>query len=178
MTGGTGTVTKALTNDLTTEGSETIIFEVRTGSTSGTIVATAATVTVADTSPFPGYTWTASTTDPLIAWVNPGNTAQRYFAIPSNGGETTTTNPWQYAPSPWTSWANFGTNGAYVAVTGGVNFNGTTYSGYWKSAAWTAGNPTYHQRVKSASGPLNTITYETSENVANTAGSAYTGPKS
>jgi hypothetical protein len=50
ITSGTGTVTKTLLNDVTTEGSETIIIQMRTGSTSGPIVATAATVTVADTS--------------------------------------------------------------------------------------------------------------------------------
>lgn len=45
-----GAITKTLTNDNLTEGSETIIFQLRTGSTSGPIVATASTVTVADTS--------------------------------------------------------------------------------------------------------------------------------
>lgn len=45
-----GTVTRALTNDAATEGAETIIFNVRTVSTSGTIVATSSTITVGDTS--------------------------------------------------------------------------------------------------------------------------------
>lgn len=48
--GNTGNVTLSLVADETTEGPETIIFRVRTGSTSGSIVATADTVTVNDTS--------------------------------------------------------------------------------------------------------------------------------
>jgi hypothetical protein len=69
VTGGSGTITRTLVSDLTTEGSETIILQLRTVSTSGTIVATAATVTVLDTSTTPvgqaeyttagTFTWTA-----------------------------------------------------------------------------------------------------------------------
>jgi hypothetical protein len=44
------TVTLNLTNDVTSEGSETIVLQVRTGSTSGTVVATSSSVTVNDTS--------------------------------------------------------------------------------------------------------------------------------
>lgn len=47
---GIGTVTRTLRNDLTTEGSETIILQIRVTSETGTIVKTASTVTVNDTS--------------------------------------------------------------------------------------------------------------------------------
>ena len=50
ITADSGTLTKTLLNDLSTEGSETIIIQIRTGSTSGTIVGTSSTVTVVDTS--------------------------------------------------------------------------------------------------------------------------------
>ena len=50
ITADSGTLTKTLQLDLSTEGSETIIIQIRTGSTSGTVVGTSATVTVADTS--------------------------------------------------------------------------------------------------------------------------------
>ena len=50
ITADAGTLTKTLLNDLSTEGSETIIIQIRTGSTSGTVVGTSNTVTVADTS--------------------------------------------------------------------------------------------------------------------------------
>ena len=45
-----GTISKTLVNDFGEEGTETIIFELRTNSTSGPIVATAPTVSVIDTS--------------------------------------------------------------------------------------------------------------------------------
>lgn len=50
ITSNAGSFIRQLSNDLTTEGSETIIIVIRTGSTSGPTVATAATVTVNDTS--------------------------------------------------------------------------------------------------------------------------------
>ena len=50
ITADSGTLTKTLQLDLSTEGSETIIIQIRTGSTSGTVVGTSNTVTVADTS--------------------------------------------------------------------------------------------------------------------------------
>lgn len=96
--------------------------------------------------------WSVSTTDPIIAWDNAsGQGVQMFFAVPANSaGEVTTT--WQYANSPWTSWSNFGgAAGNYVAVTGGVTFNGTTYNGYFRSTGWAKGNPTYHQRAGTSS---------------------------
>lgn len=50
ITGNTGSVILTLANDVTTEGSESFQLQVRTGSTSGTIVATSSTVTIGDTS--------------------------------------------------------------------------------------------------------------------------------
>jgi len=47
---GTGTIVRTLVNDVTTEGSESFQLQIRTGSTSGTIVATSSTVTINDTS--------------------------------------------------------------------------------------------------------------------------------
>ena len=51
----TGSFTLTTVSDGATEGSETIIVQIRTVSTSGTVVATAATVTIADTSRDPAY---------------------------------------------------------------------------------------------------------------------------
>jgi len=50
ITSGSGSVVLALTNDVTTEGTESFQLQVRTGSTSGIIVATSATVPIGDTS--------------------------------------------------------------------------------------------------------------------------------
>ena len=49
----TGSVALTLANDVTAEGSESFQLQVRTGSTSGTIVATSSTVTINDTSTVP-----------------------------------------------------------------------------------------------------------------------------
>jgi hypothetical protein len=46
----TATITRTLTNDATTEGAESFQLQLRTGSTSGTVVATSSTVTINDTS--------------------------------------------------------------------------------------------------------------------------------
>jgi len=48
------------TADLTTEGSETFNVSIRTGSTSGPVVATSATATINDTSTFPTFTFTSA----------------------------------------------------------------------------------------------------------------------
>jgi uncharacterized protein YegP (UPF0339 family) len=53
VTGGSATITRTLTVDATTEGVEYFDLELRTGSTSGTIVATSGNITVNDTSQAP-----------------------------------------------------------------------------------------------------------------------------
>jgi len=50
ITSGTASIVRTLANDVTTEGSESFQLQIRTGSTSGTIVATSSTVTINDTS--------------------------------------------------------------------------------------------------------------------------------
>ena len=50
---GISTITKTLRNDLITEGPETIVIEIRSGSSTGTIVKTSPTVTVIDSSQMP-----------------------------------------------------------------------------------------------------------------------------
>lgn len=74
-----GSVTKTLANDTTTEGPQTLIFRVRTGSVTGPIVATASTVTVVDTSTAgspatPTYTLLAlNQSSEQITAINEGN---------------------------------------------------------------------------------------------------------
>jgi hypothetical protein len=64
----TATITRTLTNDITTEGAESFQLQVRTGSTSGTVVATSSIVTINDTSRAPTYAIT-----PNITSVNEGS---------------------------------------------------------------------------------------------------------
>jgi hypothetical protein len=53
ITNNSGTITRSLVGDLTTETSETIILSLRTGSNTGPVVAISSTVTVGDTSTTP-----------------------------------------------------------------------------------------------------------------------------
>lgn len=53
ITSNTGSFTKTLSSDAATEGGETIVMQLRTGSTSGPVVATSASVAVNDTSKSP-----------------------------------------------------------------------------------------------------------------------------
>ena len=110
---GIGTVDITLTNDLTTEGPETIVFKVRTGSITGTIVAAAFTVTVLDTSIPITQTYTVSpnlnsilegnsvsytinTTNvpdnTVLYWTNSGTTQSSDFNDLANNGSFTITN--------------------------------------------------------------------------------------
>lgn len=65
MTNGVGSIVRAITNDTVTEGDETFTLSVRSGSTSGTVLATSTAVTVTDLVPgtgggTPTYSATAS----------------------------------------------------------------------------------------------------------------------
>ena len=50
IVGGVATITRTLSNDTSTEGTESFQLQIRTESTSGTVVATSSTVTISDTS--------------------------------------------------------------------------------------------------------------------------------
>lgn len=101
ITGNSGSFYKTLASDLITEGTETIIVQLRTGSIYGSIVSTAATVTVNDTSTTPTtptysivpdkttvnegemVTWNIATTNvpnTTLYWVNTGTTSGYDFS--------------------------------------------------------------------------------------------------
>jgi hypothetical protein len=104
VNGNIGSFTKNIVNDFTTETNETIIINLRTGSTSGPIVATAATVSVLDSSKSLGYdivpdqffatetttcTWTVTTTNfpnGNLYWTNSGTAQGIDFAGGNNSG--------------------------------------------------------------------------------------------
>ena len=113
ITGGVGTVDITLVNDLTTEGPENIVFKVRTGSITGTVVATAFTVTVIDTSialtqsydaapnlnsilEGNGVTYTITTSNvpdnTTLYWTNSGTTQSSDFEDLANNGSFTIVN--------------------------------------------------------------------------------------
>lgn len=89
--------------------------------------------------------WSVSDNDPIIAWENPNNINTILFAIPANG---TSVNSW--AATDGTN--NFALGAAYVVVSGGVLFNGVTYSGYVRSTnLWNKGNPSYTISINTSS---------------------------
>ena len=57
-TAGTGSIVRTLTSDVTTEGAETVMLQIRSGSFSGPVVALSSAVTVNDTSLTPSTPWT------------------------------------------------------------------------------------------------------------------------
>ena len=70
---GVGTFQVTFVEDLTTEGEEALIAELRTGSTSGTIVATSAVVTINDTSTTPPLTVCSIGEGGIIASISGGH---------------------------------------------------------------------------------------------------------
>lgn len=110
ITNNGGTLTRALVADAASEGNETIIIELRTGSISGPVVATASTVTVTEGTPTPTYSIGASAsgvnegatvTFPItttnvgnatLYWTNGGTTNAADFTDNINSGSVTITN--------------------------------------------------------------------------------------
>jgi hypothetical protein len=90
ITGDSGSFAVVLSNDLTTEGTESFFARLRTGSTSGTIVATSSTVTVGDTSltpPPPVFTPPPPVfTAPVIVPGTPRNLYAIKTPDPNTGG--------------------------------------------------------------------------------------------
>lgn len=114
---GAGSVTLTLANDVTTEGTESFQLQVRTGSISGTIIATSPTVTINDTSvpvelyAFTTFTFTHGTwaQQPIGNGANPRQTIQSSAST----GDTLATfvSLYNTAANPWIN------NPAYYNVT-------------------------------------------------------------
>lgn len=86
---GSGSVLRAITADKTTEGPQTFALQVRTGSTSGPIVATSIVVTINDTSQTPPFTVTGGTVQQSGAYT--------YHYFNSSTSYTITGNPAGYS---------------------------------------------------------------------------------
>jgi hypothetical protein len=88
-TTGIATVTRTIANDINTEDTESFTFVVRTGSTSGSVVVTSPTITVADV--VPTYSAVPSTTS-----VNEGSTVT--FTVTTSGVPNSTVLYWTILP--------------------------------------------------------------------------------
>jgi len=100
ITSNAGSFTVTATDDATTEGSETFTVSLRTGSTSGTIVATSSTVTINDTSTTPPPTQLA------------------IFGYGTNGGDLSITNKVSSTGVVATDTTGVGTARQYLAAAG------------------------------------------------------------
>lgn len=124
---GSGSVLRAITADKTTEGPQTFALQVRTGSTSGPIVATSIVVTINDTSQTPPFTVTGGTVQQSGAYT--------YHYFNSSTSYTITGNPAGYS-FDWLLVAGGGGGGGSPGNgrtggggAGGVR-SGTVYSAY------------------------------------------------
>lgn len=137
---GTATIVRTLTNDLTTEGTEAFALQLRTGSISGTIVATSTNVTINDTSTTPTPTYSASATTP----VNEGS---------SSTCAVTTTNVANGTTLYWTI-LNGTTQNADFSTTSGsftVNSNSGSFSIPIVADLTTEGNQTFSVQIRTGS---------------------------
>jgi hypothetical protein len=139
----TATITRTLRNDVTTEGTESFRLEIRTGSTSGTIVATSSIVTINDTSINPTYSIT-----PNITSVNEGSSVT--FTVTTTGVANGTT-------LFWTTESIIGTVNASDftdAVTTGsftINNNTATITRTLRNDSLTEGTESFRLRVHTGS---------------------------
>lgn len=130
-----GDVTITALADTTTEGNETFQLQVRTGSTSGTIVGTSSAVTINDTSQGAAETF------------NDANAAYLKLALPFNSGRLNTDVSHLYPGSSSTQKTPIQLNGTFTLTTDNTKFygsssiwNGTRHIYYTGTGLTTAGN--------------------------------------
>ena len=136
LVSGVGSTTLTLSNDTTTEGTETFYMNVRTGNPSGSIVGVSSSVTINDTSLSPPlYSFTSATftpggqtgrTGPTLAQAISGLTGTGVDAWKNNTAYFNTTNGIQLWTVPITGTYRIEAFGAQ----GGQNNNYTTITGY------------------------------------------------
>ena len=140
ITSNAGSFTVTLASDLTTEGPETFTISVRTGSITGTIVATSNVCTINDTSITPGTTYTFSTTPTsinegsagafAITTVNVANATTLYFTVNNisssnadftalSGSFTITSNTGSFSITPISDLINDGSRSFTVSIRTG-----------------------------------------------------------
>ena len=145
ITNNTGTVTRTLMEDLSTEGAETIIFQLRRDSISGQIMATSPTVDVADTSIAPAITpyaiipvatTTGATTYTQYKFLNLGTYAIDYTVTSSASTGGNFTNLIRFGLNFILEYRCF-TNGAYWVKN--ITTNTTTASGTFTTTYGTIG---------------------------------------
>ena len=125
VNGQQGSVTKTLSNDVTTEGPENFTFHVRTGSTSGPIVASSGLVTVNDTS------FTGSPAEPTYELVATNASSEQIVTISEGNNLTIRLNTTNVAdgtniPYTVTGITSGDLGGASDTLTGNFTISGNT----------------------------------------------------
>jgi len=138
-------IVRTLNNDAFTEGTESFQLQLRTGSTSGTVVATSSTVTISDTSttPPPTYSITPSVTSVnegssvsfTVNTTNVSNNTTLYYTI---SGVSGTINTSDFSPASLT--------GSFV-----INNNTATFSSGIRADSFTEGTESFRLQVRTVS---------------------------
>lgn len=150
ITSNAGSFTVTPTSDNLTEGTETFTIAIRTGSTSGTIVATTGTVDINDTSLTPSFNNPSMTLSSGVTVVaqSPFGSGNSYSF---NSGSTSTidipgSTDWAFGTGDFTiEWFQYETDsnsfprifhrgGAYPSQEMGVSIEGGTFYGWFKGA--------------------------------------------
>lgn len=148
ISGSTGTITLNIAADVTTEGTESFQVQVRTISTSGTVIGTSSTVTINDTSLAPAQP----------SYITLGAKAPTFGA----GGGT-------YPPSGWTGLQNANVDDNFVSFTSpfSVTINGTAYTTHFMGSntyiTWGTGRTEYSS-LSASNPPQNKLMMGASDN--------------
>ena len=120
ITSNAGSFSVTPTADLTTEGAETFTVSVRTGSTSGTVVATSSSITINDTSTTPAPTYSVAAAGAATS-VNEGSSLT--FNVTTTNVANSTTLYW-YVNNSTTANADFSaTNGSFTITSNAGSFS-------------------------------------------------------
>ena len=143
------TVTRTWANDVTTDGAETWVMDIRTGSITGTLIGTSAVVTVADTSQGP-----SATVSPTGITINEGTT-RTYTITTLNVAQNTnvywiwratqgTLNPGNFDTGDQGDFASKQFSGSFVCPANGIG----TATVAWRNDLVTEGTEIYVLDVK------------------------------
>lgn len=149
ISGSTGTITLNIAADATTEGTESFQVQVRTISTSGTVIGTSSTVTINDTS---------------LAPVQPGYVTLGSKAPTFNAGASSV-----HPPAGWTSLQNSSVDDNFVSFTSpfSITINGTAYTTHFMGSntyiTWGTGRTEYNG-LSASNPPQNKLMMGASDN--------------
>ena len=139
ITSNAGSFNITTINDVTTEGSQTFQMQIRTVSTSGTVVATSSTVTIIDTSTNPTYSVT-----PTSSSVNEGSSLT--FNVATTNVTDSTTLYWTILNITTTSADFTATSGSFTITSNAGSFNITTIND-----GTTEGSETFQVQIRTVS---------------------------